>query len=77
MLFPSIAAVTAQSLIHTEEKAKQILVDSKSDSRFINQKRHARRAVSNESTYEIESSFFIDVLPEFLRVDLFAKKVTQ
>ncbi len=77
MLFLTIATVTSQPMSPTEEKARQILVGSTSDSRSSNQRRQARGAVSNESLYEDVSKFLIDVLPEFLRADPLTKKITQ
>ncbi len=61
----------------TEERARQILVVRTSDSRSSNQRRQASGAVSNKSMYEDVSKSLIDALPEFLRVDLLAKKLTQ
>ncbi len=77
MLFPTVALVTSQPMSLTEGKARQILVVGTSDSRSLNQRRQARGAVSNESMYEDVSKSLIDALPEFLRADLLAKKVTQ
>ncbi len=77
MLFPTVAAVTSQPMSPTEEKARQILVVGTSYSRSSNQRREARGAVSNESVYVDVSKYFIDALPEFLRADPLAKKVTQ
>ena len=77
MLFPTVAAVTSQPMSPTEERARQILVVGTSDSRSSNQKRQARGAVSKESLYEDVSKSLIDALPEFLRADPLAKKVTQ
>ncbi len=77
MLFPTVAAVTSQPISSTEEKARQILVVSTSDSLSLNQKRQARGVVSNESIYEDVFKSLIDALPEFLRADPLAKKVTQ
>ncbi len=48
-----------------------------SDSTFLNQRRQVRGAVSNESIYQDVSKFLIDALPECLRAELLAKKVTQ
>ncbi len=76
-LFRTVAAVTSQSMSPTEEKARQILVVGTSDTRSLNQKRQARGAVSNKSIYEDVSNCFIDALPEFLRADALAKKVTH
>ncbi len=61
----------------TEGKARQILVVGTSDSRSSNQRRQARGAVSNKSRYEDVSKSLIDALPELLRADPLAKKVTQ
>ncbi len=77
MLFPTVAAVTSQLMSHTEERARQILVLGTSDSQSLNQRRQARKAVSNESIYKDVSKSPIDALPEFLRADPLAKKVTQ
>ncbi len=77
MLFPTVAAVTSQPMSLTEEEARQILVVVTFDSRSSNQKRQARGAVSNESIYEDVSKSLINALPEFLRTDPFAKKVTH
>ncbi len=77
MLFPTVAAVTSQPMSPTEEKATKILVVGTSDSRCSNQRRQARGAVSNENLYEDVSKSLIDTLPEFLRADRFAKKVTE
>ena len=62
MLFSTVAAVTSQPMLPTKEKTRQILVDS-SDSRYLNQKRQARGAVSNKSIYEDLSKSLIDDLP--------------
>ena len=77
MLFPTVAAVTSQPMSPTEERARQILVVGTSDSRSSNQRRQARGAVLKESLYEGVSKSLIDALPEFLRADPLAKKVTQ
>ncbi len=77
MLFSTVAAVTSQTMSPTEEKDRRILVVDTSDSRSLNQRRQARGVVSNESIYEDVSKSLIDVLPEFLRADSLAKKVTQ
>ncbi len=77
MLFPTVAAVTSQPMSPTEERARQILVVGTSDSRSLNQRRQARGAVSKESLYEDVSKSLIDALPEFLRADHLAKKVTK
>ncbi len=77
MLFPTVAAVTSSFMSPTEQKARQILVFSTSDLQSSNQRRQARGAVSNESLYEDVYKSLIDALPEFLRVDPLAKKVTQ
>ncbi len=77
MLFFTVAAVTSQPLSPTEEKVRQILVVGTSDSRSSNQKRQTRGVVLNESIYENVSKSLIDALPEFLRADPFAKKITQ
>ncbi len=77
MLFPTVAAVTSQSMSPTEDKARHILVVGTSDSRSLNQKRQARGAVSNESIYEDVSKSLFDALPDLLRVDPLAKKVTH
>ncbi len=77
MLFPTVAAVTSQPMSPTEEKARHILVVGTSDSRSSNQRRQARRAVSNESIYEHVSKSLIDALPELLRADPLAKKITH
>ena len=77
ILFPTVAAVTSQPLSPTEERARQIPVVGTFHSQFLNQRRQARGAVSNESLYEDVSNFLIDVLPEFLRPDLLVKKITQ
>ena len=77
MLFPTVAAVTSQPMSPTEERARQILVVGTSDSRSSNQRRQARGAVSKESLYEDVSKSLIDALPEFLRADPLAKKVTH
>ncbi len=61
----------------TEEMARKILVVGTSDSWSSNQRRQAHSAVSNESIYKDVSKSLIGVLPEFLRADPFAKKVTQ
>ena len=76
MLFPTVALVTSQSVSLKEEKVSQILVVGTSDSRSLNQKRQARGAVSNKSKYEDISKSLNNVLPEFLRADPFAKKIT-
>ena len=75
MLFPSVAAVTSPD--PREERARQVLVVGTSDSRSSSQRSRARGAVSYESMYEDVSSFLLDALPEFLRADPLAKKVTQ
>ena len=77
MLFPTIAAVTSQSMSPTEERARPILVVGTSDSRSSNQRGQGRAAVSKESLYEDVPKSLIDALPEFLRADPLAKKVTQ
>ncbi len=77
MLFPTVAAVTSQSMSSTEERARQILVVGTSDSRSSNQRGQARGAVSKESLYENVSKLLIDALPEFLQADRLAKKVTH
>ena len=77
MLFPTVAAVTSHPISPTEKKARQILVDSTSDSQSSNQKRQANGAVSNKSIYENVSNFLIDALPEVFQADPFAEKVTQ
>ena len=77
MLFPTVATVTSQPMSPTEERARQILVVGTSDSQSSNQRRQARGAVSKESLYEDVSKSLIDALPEFLRADPLAKKVTQ
>ena len=64
-------------MLPTEEGARLILVVGTSDSRSLNQRRQARGAVSNESIYEDVSKSLIDTLPEFLRANPLAKKVTQ
>ena len=76
MLFPTVAAVNSQPMSPTEEKARQILVIGTSDLRFSDQRRQARGAVSNESIYEDVSKSLNDALPEVLRADPLAKKVT-
>ncbi len=76
MLFPNVATVISQTMSHTEEKARQILVVGTSDSQSLNQKRQARGAVSNKSIYEDVSESLIDALSKFLRADPLAKKVT-
>ncbi len=77
MLFPTVPAVTSQSISHTEKKARHILGFGTSDSRSSNQRRQVRGAVSNESIYEDVSKLLIDALPELLRVGPLAKKVTH
>ena len=77
MLFSSVAAVTSQSISPMEEKSRQILVVDTSDSRFLNQRREARGAVSNESIYDDVSKYLIDPLSEFLQANLFANRVPQ
>ncbi len=77
MLFPTVASVSSQPMSPTEEEARQILVVVTSDSRSSNKRRHARGAVSNERIYEEVSKSMIDALPEFLRADPLAKKVTH
>ena len=77
MLFPTVAAVTSQPMSPTEERARQILVVGTSDSRSLNQRSQACGAVSKERLYEDVSKSLIDALPEFLRADPLAKKVTQ
>ena len=77
MLFPTVAAVTSQSLSPTEEKARHILVVCTSDSRSLNQRRQAHGAVSNESIFEEVSKLLINALPKLLRGDPLAKKVTH
>ncbi len=77
VLFPTVAAVISQPMSPTEEEARQILVVGTSNSRSLNQRRQARGAVSNESIYEDVSKSLIDILPEFLRADPLAKKVTH
>ncbi len=76
MLFPTVAAVTSQPISPTEEKAREILVVDTSDSRSSNQRGQARGAVLNKSIYEDLSKFLIDALPEFLRADPLAMKIT-
>ncbi len=51
MLFPTVAAVTSQSMSPTKEKIRQILVVGTFDSRSSNQRRQARRAVSNKNIW--------------------------
>ena len=77
MLFLTVAAVTSQTMSPMEKRARHILVVGIFDSRSLNQSRQARGAVPNESLYENVSKSLIDALPEFLRADLLAKKVTQ
>ncbi len=77
MLFSAVAAITSQPMSLTEEKAKQILVVGTSDSQSSNQRRQTHGAVSNESIYKDVSQSLIDALPELLRADPLAKKVTQ
>ncbi len=77
MPLPTVAAVTSQPMSPTEEKARHILVVGTFDSRSSNQRRQARGAVSNESIYEDVSKSLIDALPELLRADLLAKKLTH
>ena len=77
MLFPTFASVTSQPMSPTEDRSRQILVIGTSDSRSSNQRRQARGAVLKESLYEGVSKSLIDALPEFLRADPLAKKVTQ
>ncbi len=77
MLFPTFVAVTSQPMSPTEERARQILVVDTFYSRSSNQRRQALGAVSKESLFEDVSKFLIDALPEFLRADPLAKKVTQ
>ncbi len=77
MLFPTVTSVTSQPMSPTEERARQILVVGTSNSQSSNQRRQAHGAVSNESIYEDVSKSLIDALPEFLRADPLAKKVTQ
>ncbi len=77
MLFPIVTAVTSQPMSPTEEKARQIIVIGTSDSQSSNQRRQARRDVSNESIYEDISESLIDALPELLRAHPLAKKVTH
>ncbi len=77
VLFPTVAAVTSQSMSPTEDRARRILVVGISDSRSSNQKRQARGAFSKKSLYEDVSKSLIDALPEFLRADPLANKVTQ
>ncbi len=76
MLFPTVAAVTFQPMSPTEERARQILVIDTSDSRSLNQRRQARGTVSNHSIYEDVSKSVIDALPEFVRADPLAMKIT-
>ena len=77
MLFLTVAAVTSQPITPTGEKARRILVVGTSDSRSPNQKRQVYGAVSNKKIYDDVSKFLIDALPEFLRADPLAKKITQ
>ncbi len=77
ILFFTVATVTSQSMLPTEERARKILVVDTSDSQFSNQKKQANRAVSNKSIYKDVSQFLIDALQEFLRADSLAKNVTQ
>ncbi len=77
MLFSTIASVTSQPMSPTEERARQILVAGTSDSQSLNQRRKAGGAVSKESLFEDISKSLIDDLPEFLRADLLAKKITH
>ena len=76
-LFPTVAEITSQPMLATEEKAKRILVVDISDLRSSNQRRQAYGVVSNKSIYKDVSKSLIDVLPEFLRADPIAKKVTK
>ncbi len=77
MLFLTVAAVTSQPMSPTEEKARQIPLVGTSDSRSLNERRLVRRAVSKKTLYEDVPKSLIDALPEFLRADPLAKKVTQ
>ncbi len=77
MLFPIVASVTSQPMSPTKERGRQILVVSTSDSWSLNQRRQVRGAVSNEKNYEDRFKSLIHALPEFLRFDSLAKKITQ
>ncbi len=77
MLFLTVASVTSQSMSPTEERVRQILVAGTSDSWSLNQKRQDREAISNERIYEDVSKFLIDALPNILRADPLAMKITQ
>ncbi len=77
MLLLTVAKVTSQPMSPTEERARQIFVVGTSDSRSLNQRKQAHKAVSNKNIYKDVSKSLIDALPEFLRADPFAKKVTQ
>lgn len=77
MLFSIIAVVTSKPISPTEKKTRQILIVGTFDSRTSNKKKQARKAIFEKSTYKNVSKSLIDVLPEFLQADPFAKKVTQ
>ncbi len=77
MLFPTVTGVPPQPMSPTEEKDSEILVVGISSSRSSNQRRQARGAASNKIICEDVSKVLIDALPEFLRADPLAKKVTQ
>ena len=77
MLFPTVAAVISQPMSPKEERIRQILVVGTFDSRSSNQRRQAGGAISNKSIYKDVSKTWIDALPEFLRADPLAKKLTK
>ncbi len=77
MQFSTPATVISQLMSPTEERARQILVIYTCYLRSSNQWKQARGDVSNKSIYENVFKSLIDVLPEFLRADPLAKRVTQ
>ena len=74
MILFSVTEVTSQLRTITIELVKKISINDTSDSQYLSQKRQANGVVSNKSIYQDISRFLFDNLPEFLQVDLFAKK---
>ncbi len=76
MLFSTVAAVTSKPFSPIGKMTKQILVVETFDSRYSNQRRQARGAVSNETIYKGVSKSLIHALPELLPADPLTKEVT-
>ena len=79
VLYPSVALISVEGegdqTLAEEPSHREILAIGTAGRELTNQRRAAREAVVDESTYENIGQTLIEALPEYLRVDPLAKKV--